>query len=209
MRSWSRFLYLILVFCGVGISQELKSRTAPYRIQCSDVLDIRYRYTPEFNQTVSVGPDGQASILGLGAIEASGLTVDEFKARLVKLSSVRLVDPDISVALKDYVKPYVVVGGEVNAPGRFEIHGRLTALDAVALAGGMKNTAKTSEVLLLRRETDQTRVVNLKQLIHDHRLEEAPDLRSGDVIYVTQSAFSKMERIIHLGQFGVIYTPFR
>jgi polysaccharide export outer membrane protein len=101
------------------------------------------------------------------------------------------------------------VGGEVNSPGRFEIHGRLTALDAVALAGGMKTTAKASEVLILRRDSDQTRVVDLKKLIHDRKLEEAPDLRAGDVIYVTQSGFSKAERIIHLGQFGAIYNPIR
>jgi polysaccharide export outer membrane protein len=135
--------------------------------------------------------------------------VDEFRARLVKLSSARLVNPEISVLLKEYVKPAVFVGGEVNSPGRFEIHGRLTALDAVALAGGMKSTAKASEVLILRRDSGQTRVVDLKKLIHDHKLEEAPDLRAGDVIYVTQSGFSKAERIIHLGQFGAIYNPIR
>jgi protein involved in polysaccharide export with SLBB domain len=73
----------------------------------------------------------------------------------------------------------------------------------------MKSTAKASEVLILRRDSGQTRVVDLKKLIHDHKLEEAPDLRAGDVIYVTQSGFSKAERIIHLGQFGAIYNPIR
>jgi polysaccharide export outer membrane protein len=209
MRLPYRFLCALLALSAIGASQELKTHNEPYRIQRSDVLEIHYRYTPEFDQTVSVGPDGQASILGFGTIAADGLSVDEFRARLVKLSSARLVNPEISVLLKEYVKPAVFVGGEVNSPGRFEIHGRLTALDAVALAGGMKSTAKASEVLILRRDSGQTRVVDLKKLIHDHKLEEAPDLRAGDVIYVTQSGFSKAERIIHLGQFGAIYNPIR
>lgn len=209
MRLYRVLLCAVLALSGFASSQELKTHDEAYRLQRSDVLEIHYRYTPEFDQTVNVGPDGQVSILGFGTIRADGLTVDEFRAHLVTLSSTRLVNPEISVLLKEYVKPYVFVGGEVNSPGRFEMHGRLTALDAVALAGGMKNTAKTSEVLIMRKDSDQTRVIDLKKLIHDHKLEEAPDLRAGDVIYVTQSGFSKVERIIRLGQFGVIYTPIR
>jgi polysaccharide export outer membrane protein len=176
MRMRYRSLFLSLVICGVAVGQELKSHNDPYRIQPSDVLEVHYRYTPEFDQTVSVGPDGQASIMGI---------------------------------LKEYVKPHIFVEGEVNSPGRVEMRGHLTALDAVALAGGFKNTGKASEVLLLRRDSNQTRVVNLQQLVKQRKLEEAPDLRSGDVIYVTQSGFSKFERIMRLGQFGAIYNPAR
>jgi len=204
-----RYLLQFLLLGGVSVCQDLKTHVNPYRIQCSDVLEIRYRYTPEFDQTVSVSPDGQASILGFGMVDATGLTIDEFKGRLMQLASTRLVAPEISVSLKEYVKPHIFVEGEVNSPGRFEIRGRLTALDAVALAGGMKNSAKASEVLLLRRDSSQTRIINIKKLIRDRRLEEVPDLRAGDVIYVTQSGFSKAERIIRLGQFGAIYNPMR
>jgi polysaccharide export outer membrane protein len=202
-------LFLSLVLCGAVVGQELKSHNEPYRIQPSDVLEVHYRYTPEFDQTVSVGPDGQAAIMGIGSVDAAGLSVDEFKSRLVTLSTARLVNPDISVFLKEYVKPHIFVEGEVNSPGRVEMRGHLTALDAVALAGGFKNTGKASEVLLLRRDSNQTRVVNLQQLVKQRKLEEAPDLRSGDVIYVTQSGFSKFERIMRLGQFGAIYNPAR
>jgi polysaccharide export outer membrane protein len=204
-----KFALAIFMICQAAFCQELKSHSDPYRIQCSDVLEIHYRYTPEFDQVVSVGPDGQVSISGIGSLAAADLPLDEFKARLIKLSSTRLVAPEISVSLKDFVKPHIYVEGEVNSPGKFEIHGHLTALDAVALAGGAKNTAKISEVLLLRRYSNQTRVINLKQLIHDHRIEESPDLLPGDVIYVTQSGFSKFERIIKLGSFGAIYNPIR
>lgn len=202
-------LLLALMVSSSVFGQQLKTHGTPYKIQPSDVLEVRYRYTPEFDQTVNIGPDGQASILGLGAVDAGGLTVDEFKERLTKLSSTRLVDPDISVFLKEYVKPHIFVEGEVNTPGRVEYRGHITALDAVALAGGMKNTAKASEVLILRQSSNQTRVINLKQLIHDHKLEEAPDLLPGDVVYVTQSTFSKIERLVRLGQFGAIYNPMR
>jgi polysaccharide export outer membrane protein len=199
----------ILVICQVTFCQELKSHSDPYRIQCSDVLEIHYRYTPELDQTISVGPDGQASVSGIGTLAAADLTVDEFKTHLARLSSSRLVSPEISVSLKEFVKPHIFVEGEVNSPGKFEIRGHLTALDALALAGGAKNSAKTSEVLLLRRYSNQTRVINLKKIIREHRIEEAPDLQPGDVIYVTQSGFSKFERIAKLGQFGAIYNPVR
>jgi hypothetical protein len=65
-------------------------------------------------------------------------------------------------------------------------------------------------VLLLRRGSgDQpaTRVVNIKKLLASHHLEEAVELRSGDVIYVPQDNLSTIERLVHLGQFGAIYNP--
>jgi uncharacterized RmlC-like cupin family protein len=52
-------------------------------------------------------------------------------------------------------------------------------------------------------------VLNLKKLISDRKLEEATILRPGDVIYVPQNNLSKAERLIHLGQFGAIYSPIR
>lgn len=193
-------------------AQQLKVHEQPYQLQRSDVLDLKYRYTPEFDQTVNIGPDGQAVILGMGSIDAAGMTLEQFRTRLLALSSARLVNPDVSVLLKDYVKPHVFVEGEVNTPGRVELRGTVSALDAIALAGGFKTSGSPAEVMLYRRDANgagQTRVMNLKKILSQKKLEEAALVQSGDVIYVPQGKLSKIERIAHLGQFGAIYTPIR
>jgi len=159
---------------------------------------------------VTIRPDDRVSLDGAGTLIAAGLTVEEFKSRVVQLASARLVDPEVTVELKEFERPHVMVEGEVASPGKVELRGNLSALDAIALAGGFKNTGKQSKVLLLRQQEDGTgvtRVLDLKQIVAQKRLEEALQLQAGDVIYVTQNSLSKVERLVHLGQFGAYYNP--
>ena len=99
---------------------------------------MEYRYTPEYNATVSIQPDGFASLPLLGDLHLGGLTLREVHSELVSKAGERLNQPEVTVGLKEFEKPYYVVGGEVGAPGRFEIRGRVTALRAVEMAGGFK-----------------------------------------------------------------------
>lgn len=191
--------------------QAFSERNPEYVLHQGDVLEIHYRYTPEFDQTVTVRPDDRATLLNLGTIVTTGLTVSQFKEKVIKLSSTQLVNPDVTVILKEFEKPHVYVEGEVNTPGRVDLRSDMSVLDAIALAGGFKTSSAKNKVLLLHRVGTQdqklTAVLDLKKLIDDKRMEEAVQVHSGDVIYVTQNNLSKIERIIHMGQFGAIYNP--
>jgi len=195
-----------------GACGQLSERNPPYRLQCSDVLDIRYRYTPEFNQEVTIRPDGRITIPGMGETIATGLTLEQITTEVVKLSQARMKDPEVTITLKEFQKPYVLVGGEVGTPGRIELRGELTAIEAISLAGGFKNSSLHSQVLLLRKidnDRAETKLIDLKELIAGKKLEEDLVLQSGDFLYVPQNKISKLERIVHLGQFGMYYTPMR
>ena len=148
----------------------------------------------------------------MGDVNAAGLTLDEITAEITALSRRRLNDPVVTVLLKEFQKPYVFVGGEVTNPGRFELRGNLTAIEAISLAGGFKGSSKHSQVLLLRRldkDRAETKLLDLKKLIVTAKLEEDVELRSGDMLYVPQNTISKIEHIVHLGQFGLLYNPIR
>jgi len=202
-------LWLTLSLGSLG-AQQLSGRAPEYRLHPSDVLEVKFRYTPEFDQTVTIRPDDRVSLNGAGTLIAAGLTLEEFRSRVVQMASAKLVDPEVTVELKEFERPHVMVEGEVAAPGKVELRGNLSALDAIALAGGFKNTGKQSKVLLLRQQEDGagvTRVLDLKQIVAHERLEEATQLQAGDVIYVTQNSLSKVERLVHMGQFGAYYNP--
>jgi polysaccharide export outer membrane protein len=212
VRSRSTFAGLVFFFATIMSGQQLSSRNPAYRLQCSDVLEIRYLYTPEFNQEVTIRPDGGISIAGIGGLIAAGLTLDRVTTDIVALSKQRLNDPVVTVLLKEFQKPYIFVGGEVMNPGRFELRGDVTAIEAISLAGGFKNSSKHSQVLLLRRidnDRAETKLLDLKKLIASRKLEEDVDLRSGDMLYVPQNTLSKVEHIVHWGQFGMLYNPIR
>lgn len=203
---------LLATAVSTAAAQTLSEREVRYRLEYNDVVTLTYRYTPEFSQDVTIGPDGRAQVAGLGSVSGLGLTLDDFKEKLIALSSTRLVSPDLTLTLKTYVKPHVMVEGEVNTPGRVEFRNDITVLDAIAMAGGFRESGAKDNVLLFRSEAGgntQTRVVNVGSLIRHHKLEEIPKLRPGDTLYVSSTKWSSLERVAHLGAFGAVYSPVR
>ncbi|HEY4086003.1 MAG TPA: polysaccharide biosynthesis/export family protein [Bryobacteraceae bacterium] len=203
---------LFSIFVPVLPAQLQTDRAPQYRLQCSDVLDIQYRYTPEFNQQVTVRPDGRITVSGMGDVMAAGLTLQQMTQAITTLSEQRLKDPQLTVVLKEFQKPFVFVGGEVVNPGRFELRGDLTAIEAVNLAGGFKSSAKHSEVLLVRKtdgEHVQTSVLDLKTIIAHKTMNEDTTLKAGDMLYVTTNTLSKVERLIRVVPLSMYYDPVR
>ncbi|HXE64415.1 MAG TPA: polysaccharide biosynthesis/export family protein [Bryobacteraceae bacterium] len=203
---------LFSIFVPVLPAQLQSDRAPQYRLQCSDVLDIQYRYTPEFNQQATIRPDGRITVSGMGDVMAAGLTLQQITAAITDLSGQRLKDPQLTVLLKEFQKPYIFVGGEVANPGRFELRGDLTAIEAVSLAGGFKPSAKHSEVLLVRKgdgEHIQTSVLDLKALIGHKTMNEDTALKPGDMLYIPQNTLSKIERLMRVTPFSMYYDPIR
>ena len=112
--------------------------------------------------------------------------------------------------LKEFRKPLFTVLGEVEKPGQFELHGRIGVLEAVAIAGGFKRSAKHSQVVLLRR-ADNDRASAL--LIDAKQLAQTPDpehdipLERGDTLFIPQSKLSKVERFIPFASL-ILLNPF-
>jgi polysaccharide export outer membrane protein len=212
MRIPTLFFLLTALLVASDSSGQFTERDPRYRLQPSDVLEVQYRYTPEYNQTASVQPDGYASLQLIGGVKLAGLTLDQAHSAILERASARLRDPELFLILKDYEKPHFVVGGEVANPGRFELRGRITAVEAIEMAGGFKAaSAKHSQVVLFRRldsATGETKILNLKQIIDAPKLQEDMVLRPGDMLLVPQNKISKIERFIKWGNFGMYWSPF-
>ena len=64
------------------------------------------------------------------------------------------------------------------------MRGTVTAVQAISMAGGFKNSAKHSQVLLFRRvgtDVARTEILNLKEAMTASAKEPNIDLRSGDI----------------------------
>src|SRR6476660_5784941 len=138
-----------------------------YRLQPGDVLEVQFRYSPEFNQTVTVQPDGYVTLEIGGDLKVAGFTLEQTRQAILRQASTRLQDPVATVLLKEFQRPYFVVAGEVGTPGKQEMRERVTALQAIMLAGGMKETAKSSQVIVYRAinsEIAEVKLLNLKSV---------------------------------------------
>ena len=70
-----------------------------YRLQPGDVLEVSFRYSPEFNQTVTIQPDGYISLEVSGDLKVAGMTVEDARRMILKKASERLQDPVATVML--------------------------------------------------------------------------------------------------------------
>jgi polysaccharide export outer membrane protein len=178
----------------------------------SDVFDLDFPFTPEFNQTaVTVQPDGYVTLHGVGDLHVEGQTVPEATQALRTAYAKILHDPVITIALKDFNKPYFIVGGEVGKPGKFDLRGDTTVTQAVAIAGGFNENSKHSQVLLFRRASNdwvEVRKLNVKRMLQTANLSEDPNLRPGDMLFVPKNAVSKIKRLIPASALGMYYNPY-
>ena len=181
-----------------------------YRLQPGDVLEIQYRYSPEFNQTVTVQPDGYITLEVGGDLKVAGMTVDQTRQAILKQASTRLQDPIATVILKEFQKPYFVVAGEVAQPGKIEMRERVTALQAIMLAGGMKESAKSSQVVVFRKinsDIAEVKLLNLKTIRRTSDLENDLTLQPGDMVFVPRDKISKIERFMRVASVAAFMAP--
>jgi polysaccharide biosynthesis/export protein len=183
---------------GMGNLQLGGSRPL-YRLNRSDLVMLSFTLSPEFDQTLTIQPDGYVALKDAGPVLAQGLTLEEFSAAVRKAYTGYLHEPLVAVALKEFEHPYFVAGGEVGKPGKYELRADTTVIEAVEIAGGFTHEAKHSQVLLFRRVSDdlvEARVFNLKRMLKEKRLREVSLLRPGDLVFVPQNSVSKIERFL-------------
>ncbi|MBV9827139.1 MAG: polysaccharide export protein [Alphaproteobacteria bacterium] len=135
-----------------ALPPPLIAPTPDYRLQAGDQFDLRFRENPELNDSVTVQPDGRFSILLAQNIQAAGRTVPDITRELTQVYSKELVKPQLSVILRATLPTRIYVGGEVNSPGEYLTIGPpLTLVQAIARAGGLKNSANPDQIILARR----------------------------------------------------------
>src|ERR1700737_3978625 len=160
---------------GGGRLPMLQRRNQRYQLHSADVLELSFPFTPEFNQAMTVQPDGFITLRGIEDIHVEGLTLPELSNSLRVAYGRILHEPIINIELKDFEKPFFIVGGEVGHPGKFDLRGDTTVAQAAPIPGALKNPAKHSQILVFHRVPDgwmQVKKVNLKKMLKEANLEE-------------------------------------
>ncbi len=136
-------------------AQAPDTRTSPtagsnYRIGADDVLTINVWHEPEVSRNVPVRPDGKISLPLIGDVQAAGLTPTELQNELEARFSKYLTDPAISVIVAEIRSQRINVLGEVFRPGTYALVPPMSVIDAIAMAGGLKEFAKANKIYVLR-----------------------------------------------------------
>ena len=94
-----------------GKAPGFQERYPRYQLLPGDTMDLVFEFSPEFNQTVTIQPDGYISLRGIGDVHVSSETLPELVTALQNDYSKILNKPSISVLMKDFERPYFIVNG--------------------------------------------------------------------------------------------------
>ncbi len=132
--------------------QNASLDAAGYRIQPGDQLAIDFYLNSEFNDNVSVQPDGRIVLRLVGSLQAAGMSPGQLSTEINQAYSKELKNPSATVHVQNMPSRQVFVEGQVNHPGAFSLQPGMTASQAIASAGGQTDEAELSNVVLIRRD---------------------------------------------------------
>jgi polysaccharide export outer membrane protein len=173
-----------------GIQLAVSYVEEKYQINIGDELDIKFFYNPELNERVIVRPDGRISLQLVHELTAAGLTTEELMRLLTKSYEAKINKPEVTVIVRSFGGRSIFVDGEVNRPGIFTPVRPITVLQSIAQAGGVKDTARTSEVVVIRRRTDNKPLVipvDMNKALDGTDLRQDFILQPFDIVYVPRS----------------------
>ena len=132
-----------------------------YKLGFGDVINIKFFRNTQFDETVIIRPDGRISLPKVGELLVSGMTPAQVDSIITKTYSEFVLEPDVTVIVRQFGNYQVYVLGEVNSPGSYPIKSDMTVLQALAVPGGPKDSAELSSVIVLRR-SDKNIVEDIK-----------------------------------------------
>jgi polysaccharide export outer membrane protein len=195
------FVVSAALVAGVGLvsgadAQQASTRAAgavpatpvgpEYVIGAEDMLQISVWKNESLSRQLPVRPDGKISMPLLHDIQASGLTPMQLRDKIAVALAEFMPNPEVSVTVLEVRSYRVSVLGEVQKPGVLQLKAPTTVLEALALAGGFRDFASPSKIVIFRKDNGgQTQRLrfNYNRAVGAAG-EDNVTLRSGDVVVV-------------------------
>ncbi len=206
MPTLIRLLALVWALSSVCANVFGNSALAGGRLLVpSDVLQVSVVNQAELNTVVRIGPDGTIALPYIGRIRAAGLTEDQLKARVT--AGLRRADviknPQVLIEVTNF-GTQVSVTGAVGSPGVLTLDRPTTLTQILSRAGGIREEAGASTVLLKRRGPNGQRIFryDAKAILSGKANGANIFLQNNDEVYVEQGAVYYLYGFVnHAGSF--------
>jgi polysaccharide export outer membrane protein len=179
------FSLLFLICSGLSIAQD-------YIVGEGDVLQISVYDNPDLNITARVEGDGTIIFPLVGVVGVEGLTVTQISNKLGNLlADGYIIDPQVSVFIREFKSRKVIIMGQVNSPGLYELRGTKTLLEILSSAGGLTQNAGDKAIIKRKgnspRNGEEVIAVDLKKLMESGDTSQYTIIMDGDSIYITKA----------------------
>jgi polysaccharide export outer membrane protein len=153
-----------------------------YVIGAEDVIFIKVWRDADVSGQFLVRPDGRISVPLIGDVTATGHTPEELEKDIADRLAKFIKDPQVNVGILSVGSKKYFILGEVNKPGAFPLVVPTNVLEALVNAGGFRDFANQTKILILR--SDKHFTFNYKQVTHGKKPEQNILLEPGDKIIV-------------------------
>jgi len=138
---------------------------------------------------VMVDESGHLALPLVGTVVAAGKSMDALSVEIAGRLKDYLKNPQVAVVLKQAASRRVTVTGSVIQPGVYPIEGRVTLLEAVALARGPSQVASMDQAFIFRMHDGQRTAArfNLKEITKGKAND--PEVISDDTVTIGSSGF--------------------
>ncbi|HVM97004.1 MAG TPA: polysaccharide biosynthesis/export family protein [Candidatus Acidoferrales bacterium] len=168
---------------------------AQYVLNSGDVISVKFYYNSELNEDLAIRPDGKITMQLIGEVPAAGRTPAQLSSELTNLYKGELVAPTVNVIVRKFGSQRIYISGEVGKQGTVALAQGMTLYEAIQKAGGLLDTARRSQVLLIRRQPDG-HAAGAAIDVRPIESGEAPDLdvplRPLDVVFVPKSEIANV-----------------
>ena len=174
---------------------QTESQPPEYKIGVLDELEIRFFYHERYNEKALVRPDGRITLENVGDVYVAGMTPAQLDELITEAYSKVVFNPEVTVFVRGFASQQIFVLGEVDDPGIVDLKPRMTALQAIAAAGGPVSGAKLGSVVVLRHDqTGQLHGVSLNLSRGAIAGADADDyqLLPQDIVFVPKTFISSM-----------------
>ena len=156
--------------------------TTTFKVGPEDILKIIVWREPDFSGLYTVHSDGKVTLPLAGDVQAGGLTAEEIQKNVTTSLSKLVVKPNVTVTVQQVLSQKYYMDGEVGRPGEYQLTAPLTVLEAISIAGGLREFANQKKIYILRG--DQRIRFNYKEVIKGKNLAQNIRLQSGDHVVV-------------------------
>ncbi len=175
-------------------------------ISRADRLSVTVFREPDLSVTdVLVDDSGTVALPLIGSVNAGGRSIEAVAADIENKLRPYLRNPQVAVVVKQSATKHITVAGSVMEPGRFEVEGPVTLLQAIALARGPSQVAALDQALIFRTQGTQKTAARFDLRQIERGKAEDPQVLPGDTVAIGSSKFKTAWRdtILTLRSFNI------
>ncbi len=148
-----------------------------------------------------VAPDGRIALPIIGNVQAEGYTLSELQKTVNEKYAQNIRNLDATMILQEIHFSKIYVLGEVERQGPIPMQSRMTLLDGLSAAGGIKKTANIGEVVIFRNDGLERPIavkVDLEPVIERGHTYADLRLKPADIVFVPKGKLAKFDEFAEL-----------